>query len=121
MPYAFDFFVGLLFIVASLFIPVAINRIRESRAKQRRRADDSDESTILKRGTRSIQTSRTRKCFEALGLDSSATAEEVIASYRRLALSRHPDRGGDPDDFKRLHRDFEQALAFAEGRLLNIP
>ena len=58
-----------------------------------------------------------RHCFEVLGLDSSATSEEVTASYGRLALNRHPNRGGDPDDFKRLRRHFEQAFALAEWRL----
>lgn len=56
-------------------------------------------------------------CLEALGLTASATSEEIIAAYRRLALALHPDRGGDPDEFKRLHRDFEQAMAYVKGKL----
>lgn len=55
-------------------------------------------------------------CLEALGLDRLATADDVVAAYRHLALDLHPDRGGDPDEFKRLHRNFEQAMAYAEAR-----
>lgn len=53
----------------------------------------------------------------AFGLGSRATPDEVLAAYRQLAMQLHPDRGGDPNEFKRLHRHFEKAMAYAEGRI----
>lgn len=61
-----------------------------------------------------------RPYFEALGLDDTATPGEVLAAYRQLAFDLHPDRGGDPDEFKKLHGNFEKAMAYAE-RLVRKP
>ena len=49
-------------------------------------------------------------CLKALGLELPCTEEEVMAAYRDLAKERHPDRGGDLEDFLRLQHYFEQAL-----------
>jgi hypothetical protein len=37
-----------------------------------------------------------------LGVPADAGAPAVEAAFRRLARSRHPDRGGDPAAFRRL-------------------
>lgn len=37
-----------------------------------------------------------------LGIERTATPEEIKAAYRQQARTHHPDRGGDPDVFVRL-------------------
>jgi len=49
-------------------------------------------------------------CLVALDLRASCTEEEVLAAYRQLVKSLHPDRGGDLKKFLRLQQHFEQAL-----------
>ena len=49
-------------------------------------------------------------CLKTLGLELPCTEEEVMAAYRDLAKERHPDRGGDLDEFLRLQQHFELAL-----------
>lgn len=46
-----------------------------------------------------------------LGLPASATAEEAKAAYRRLAQTRHPDKGGTKESFQELLEWYHAALA----------
>lgn len=48
--------------------------------------------------------------LNVLGLKTGATTEEIKAAYRRLAKANHPDRGGDPEQFKKIHAAFEEAM-----------
>ena len=41
--------------------------------------------------------------YADLGLPPSASISEVKAAYRKLALKHHPDKGGDPEEFKRIN------------------
>ena len=50
-------------------------------------------------------------CLQALGLELPCTEEEVLAAYRELAKTMHPDRGGELAGFLQLQRYFEQALS----------
>ncbi len=52
----------------------------------------------------------------ALGLVMPCTSDEVLAAYRRKVKLLHPDRGGNRRDFLRLQAQFEEALAFVEGK-----
>ena len=54
-------------------------------------------------------------CWEILGLEPTATAEEVKFSYRLLAAEAHPDKGGSAQEFTRLNLAYKQALAIAEA------
>ena len=47
-------------------------------------------------------------CYEILGVDPGASSSEILAqAYRKLALAKHPDRGGDPEEFARLSKAYE--------------
>lgn len=54
-------------------------------------------------------------CLQALGLELPCTEEDVLASYRELAKTMHPDRGGDLQQFLRLQKHFEQAMKLVRG------
>lgn len=45
-----------------------------------------------------------------LGISKTASADEVRRAYKRKALEHHPDRGGDPEKFKKLHEAMESML-----------
>ena len=55
------------------------------------------------------------KCFELLGLEPSASPEDVKVAWRQLASVNHPDKGGDAAEFSRLRKAYQEALAAAEA------
>lgn len=57
--------------------------------------------------------SSTPSHLSALGLTSDATSDEIQKAWRKLAKIHHPDRGGDPEEFKRLRDAYERALEVA--------
>ncbi|KAI9637941.1 uncharacterized protein MKK02DRAFT_31479 [Dioszegia hungarica] len=44
---------------------------------------------------------------DALGVDPSASEAELKKAYRKQALAKHPDKGGDPEEFKELTHAYE--------------
>ena len=47
---------------------------------------------------------------DVLGIARSATREEIDAAWRRLRSAHHPDKGGDPAEFQRVKKAYEEAL-----------
>jgi curved DNA-binding protein CbpA len=45
--------------------------------------------------------------YDDLGVSPDATAEQIIAAYRRKAKEHHPDAGGDPAEFAKAQRAAE--------------
>lgn len=43
-----------------------------------------------------------------LGLQDPVNSAEIQQAYRRLAMSHHPDRGGNPERFARIRKAWEQ-------------
>jgi DnaJ-class molecular chaperone len=56
------------------------------------------------------------RAFELIGLPPTATEREVQRSYRTLALTRHPDRGGSAESMAELNEAHEVALEAARER-----
>lgn len=40
--------------------------------------------------------------YDTLGVAKNATASEIKKAYRKLAIKHHPDKGGDPETFKKI-------------------
>ena len=47
------------------------------------------------------------EALEILGLEPSATAEQVKKAFHKLAHIHHPDKGGDPEAFKELAHAYD--------------
>jgi DnaJ-domain-containing protein 1 len=41
--------------------------------------------------------------LEVMGFDSMPSKSDLDKRYRELVMKHHPDRGGDPKEFKRIH------------------
>lgn len=45
--------------------------------------------------------------YQLLGVDKSASAEEIKKAYRKAAVQHHPDKGGDEEHFKKITEAYE--------------
>lgn len=45
--------------------------------------------------------------YKILGLQKSASSDEIKRAYRRLAQQYHPDKGGDPEKFKEINEAYQ--------------
>lgn len=49
--------------------------------------------------------------WDVLGVERTANKAAITNAFRALSKIHHPDAGGNPQDFIRLRRSYEQALA----------
>ncbi len=45
--------------------------------------------------------------YEVLGVDKDASKDAIKKAYRKLAMKEHPDKGGDPEKFKKISEAYE--------------
>ena len=50
---------------------------------------------------------KTYKLYENLGLDKNSNDSQIKKAYRKLAMTHHPDRGGDENKFKEISQAYE--------------
>ena len=48
--------------------------------------------------------------YDTLGVKPNASTEEVKQAYRQMAIKYHPDKGGDPKKFQKIHDAYERIL-----------
>jgi len=46
--------------------------------------------------------------YKILGVPRGATEDEIKKAYRKLAMTHHPDRGGDEEAFKKIKEAYEK-------------
>lgn len=48
-----------------------------------------------------------KKLYEVLGVEETATTEEIKKAHRKLVKEHHPDKGGDPEKFAKIQEAYE--------------
>ena len=46
--------------------------------------------------------------YQSLGVDQSATDQQIKSAFRKLAVLYHPDRGGDENKFKEINEAYDK-------------
>ena len=59
----------------------------------------------------------TQKYYDLIGVEKTASQDEIKKAFRKKALKEHPDKGGDPEKFKDLSVAYE-VLSDPEKRKL---
>jgi len=54
------------------------------------------------------------ECLSILGLRPPLTLEDIKQAYMARAKTAHPDRGGDPQEFIRLQKAFDEATDYVK-------
>ena len=45
--------------------------------------------------------------YQTLGVDEKASDNEIKKAYRKLSMKHHPDKGGDPEQFKKINEAYQ--------------
>jgi DnaJ-class molecular chaperone len=59
--------------------------------------------------------------YEVLGVSRDASDDDIKRAYKKLAMQHHPDRGGDPEEFKRISSAYEVLSDPDKRRELDVP
>ncbi len=65
-------------------------------------------------GIRDVEAALTAKYAwcATLGVKFPCSVDSIKSAYRRLAVTSHPDAGGDPEEFRTVERAYREALAY---------
>ncbi len=58
--------------------------------------------------------------YETLGIQKDAAVEEIRRAYKDLARQKHPDRGGDPEEFKKIQEAHEILTDESRRRMYDL-
>lgn len=62
-----------------------------------------------------VELSSGESCWKVLGIERTSDQTVISSAYRKMALSAHPDRGGDEETMKRINAAYEEALRLARA------
>ena len=48
--------------------------------------------------------------WEILGINKAANKQEVINAYKSMAKVHHPDAGGDPEQFQKIRKAYDEGI-----------
>lgn len=65
--------------------------------------EDEDED----QGPEGGDSAKGTRLYELLGVDPNASAADIKKAYHKAAMRHHPDKGGDPEQFKDIQQAFE--------------
>lgn len=63
-----------------------------------------------------LLTDGTTSWWDVLGVERDASKTSIANAFRALSKIHHPDVGGSPDDFRKLRRAYDQAMAQLKAR-----
>jgi hypothetical protein len=66
-----------------------------------------DDSNFYGNPFESMREEKESDNYSVLGLKRSASDEDIKAAFREKALETHPDKGGDPEDFRKVREAYE--------------
>jgi len=46
--------------------------------------------------------------YDILGIPQGSSSDDIKKAYRKQAMKHHPDKGGDPDEFKKVQSAYEK-------------
>jgi len=58
-------------------------------------------------GGRQREPADTQQLYDCLGVTKKATQSEIKKAFRKKALKMHPDKGGDPEEFKKIQAAYD--------------
>lgn len=64
--------------------------------KSRKSIDDDDEEYTP------TATPKETQMYEALGVQPDSSAGQIKKAYYKLAMTHHPDKGGDTEEFQKI-------------------
>ena len=64
--------------------------------------EEFEEEDSQPRGRGGKKKEEDNSLYEMLGVDRNATTAEVRKAFKKKAMKMHPDKGGDPEQFKDL-------------------
>ena len=74
--------------------------------------DDPETNTRARLGlSLVIVTNKETSDYDILGVNSSASSDEIKRAYRKMAIKYHPDKGGDQKKFQDIHDAYERITA----------
>ena len=96
---------------------LAVDRVtlrKEGRFRRRHARRDLIFYASEQDGIRDVEAALTAKYAwcAMLGVQFPCSADSIKTAYRRLAMTLHPDAGGDPAEFRTVEQAYREALAY---------
>ena len=58
--------------------------------------------------------------YERLGVSKDADTSEIKKAFKKLAMTHHPDKGGDPEEFKKIQHAHEVLIDDEKRRIYDM-